>query len=318
MSDPWKADLPIREDNIINESERSVDPADDEYKLVKLESDGRISPEFTTDSIVFGTAGEDLSAKDSVCIPVDTSDPVTYNATTGTQVPNTLQTGDRVGSIYKVFVPKEISNVQTRFALVSGTSGSTDFTIEIYEVDGSNNPTGSAIATSSTTTAPTSGGNATFSFASPVQLDDKNYALIAHCVENLGTRRYRLEGGGTPQLFVKTVVNTGSGWSDTTVAMRLILGDVDIVENGKMYKTSAAYDFMTEKFIGFVGKSADKNEIVRVSSRTLRDDDIVLNQEYFLSNTFGEIATTAGSTSKEIGVGTAEDILTIYNDAKYF
>jgi hypothetical protein len=46
MSDPWKADLPIREDNIINESERSVDPADDEYKLVKLESGGRLSASF--------------------------------------------------------------------------------------------------------------------------------------------------------------------------------------------------------------------------------------------------------------------------------
>jgi hypothetical protein len=46
MSDPWKADLPVREDNIINESERSVNPADDEYKLVKLEADGRISKDF--------------------------------------------------------------------------------------------------------------------------------------------------------------------------------------------------------------------------------------------------------------------------------
>jgi len=52
MSDPWKADLPIREDNIINESERSVDPTDDEYKLVKLEGDGKISEYFTTTKVL--------------------------------------------------------------------------------------------------------------------------------------------------------------------------------------------------------------------------------------------------------------------------
>ena len=47
MSDPWKADEPIREENIINESERdSTTPANDEYKLVKLESDGKLSKQF--------------------------------------------------------------------------------------------------------------------------------------------------------------------------------------------------------------------------------------------------------------------------------
>ena len=49
MSDPWKADEPIKEENIINESERdSANPENDEYKLVKLESDGRLSPEFVS------------------------------------------------------------------------------------------------------------------------------------------------------------------------------------------------------------------------------------------------------------------------------
>lgn len=48
MSDPWKADGPIKEENIINESERdSANPANDEYKLVKLEDSGRLSPFFT-------------------------------------------------------------------------------------------------------------------------------------------------------------------------------------------------------------------------------------------------------------------------------
>ena len=47
MSDPWKADEPIKEENIINESERdSATPANDEYKLVKLEDDGRFHPDF--------------------------------------------------------------------------------------------------------------------------------------------------------------------------------------------------------------------------------------------------------------------------------
>ena len=48
MSDPWKADEPIREDNIINENERdSANPENDEYKLVKLESDGRLAVPFS-------------------------------------------------------------------------------------------------------------------------------------------------------------------------------------------------------------------------------------------------------------------------------
>ena len=47
MSDPWKADEPIKEENIINESERdSANPENDEYKLVKLEDNGRLSPNF--------------------------------------------------------------------------------------------------------------------------------------------------------------------------------------------------------------------------------------------------------------------------------
>ena len=48
MSDPWKADEPIKEENIINESERdSANPENDEYKLVKLESDGRLAVPFS-------------------------------------------------------------------------------------------------------------------------------------------------------------------------------------------------------------------------------------------------------------------------------
>ena len=52
MSDPWKANEPIKEENIINESERdSANPENDEYKLVKLEDDGRFSVEFLRNSI---------------------------------------------------------------------------------------------------------------------------------------------------------------------------------------------------------------------------------------------------------------------------
>lgn len=61
MSDPWKADEPIREENFINESERSVDPTDDEYKVVKLESNGRYDGKFLNSplaSLTFETSDD--------------------------------------------------------------------------------------------------------------------------------------------------------------------------------------------------------------------------------------------------------------------
>ena len=50
MSDPWKVDQPIKEENIINESERdSANPENDEYKVVKLEDNGKFSEAFIRD-----------------------------------------------------------------------------------------------------------------------------------------------------------------------------------------------------------------------------------------------------------------------------
>lgn len=46
MASPFTADQPFKENNVINESEQSVDPTDDAGKLVQLEADGKFSEAF--------------------------------------------------------------------------------------------------------------------------------------------------------------------------------------------------------------------------------------------------------------------------------
>lgn len=66
MAAPFTADQPFKENNVINESERSVDPADDAGKLVQLEADGKISKEFNSAPEVLGQIASSFNFSDVV------------------------------------------------------------------------------------------------------------------------------------------------------------------------------------------------------------------------------------------------------------
>lgn len=102
MTAPFTADQPFKENNVINESEQSVDPADDAGKLVQLEADGKFHPTFIKTLVDFGD-GSDGDV--TISTPTTLTRDMYYNNLT---VNDTLTTDG-----YRIFVKDTLDGTGT-------------------------------------------------------------------------------------------------------------------------------------------------------------------------------------------------------------
>ena len=127
MSDPWKADEPIKEENIINESERdSANPENDEYKLVKLEDDGKVSGQFLRPAniVVFETNGTYSCPANVSHIKVEAVGGGQAGERNGSAAATTAQSG-RGGNYGVKIIPRDDITSEVSVVIGSGGVGTT-------------------------------------------------------------------------------------------------------------------------------------------------------------------------------------------------
>lgn len=132
---------------------------------------------------------------------------------------------------------------------------------------------------------------------------------------------YTITRGG--QKVGATSANAGVSWSATTslYAETVDGNDLEIfelnTESGKLYKASAQYntEFVTN-FIGFADENITSGGTGLVNLGGVKNNltGLVVGTTYYLSDTPGEIATSAGTNSKKVGMGISTTELLIKNE----
>lgn len=87
-------------------------------------------------------------------------------------------------------------------------------------------------------------------------------------------------------------------------------------EEGKVYKTKADVSGRYEHFVGFVKETVAQgsNAIIVSSGQTPAIfSSLTIGDQYYLSDTEGAIATTAGTNTRKVGISTAADKLVVTN-----
>lgn len=272
--------------------------AGDSGKVPKLNSAGQLDNSFLDIGYVTLEAGEDIAAGDAVCIGDLTKGAIlAYDIST-----NNTETSDYRGTNYKaqtfVATGYGITSVRIRFQ-IDGTPANT--TVNLYATSGGY-PTGSPLGTSDVVAVST--GEHTFTFSTPAPTTPgQTYALrvsassgSADCHVSIATGDLYASG--------KAVSWNGSSWVDETSGWDwyMEINEAD-TETGKIYKTDASFaTARADGFIGFaVAAITDGNSGVVKVTGPVTLSGLTAGKTYYLSNTAGAIATSAGTVSRMIG-----------------
>lgn len=201
------------------------------------------------------------------------------------------------------------------------TASSTTTTFSV-RADSGGSPTGSDIGglTATTTdTIPASPGEtvvtATFSTAVTVS-PNTTYHLIVRISDNSGTHQFKIHRGGSSGVGTNKSANSGSTWSSSNGKLFYNAYEIDTVA-GQVCKTTAGNTSRArnQSFIGFATTSATANNSARIaiSGEATGLSGITTGAFYYLSNTLGAIASSAGTVSRKIGIGTSTTTVLITN-----
>lgn len=299
-------------EDFINASEKDAVPSNDEGRVPKLEDDGRISPAFLNGlNTIEIIAGEDLIKGNSIFIPEGETITREINNTTSTTLTTFGATTYYRSNAYttpNIGDTILFSNFKIYFETGSRSTTGTDFaqtTLYIYAVDGSNKPTGSPLFTSNVNTFDpyNAGGVHTLSFASPCELSSNTIYAFVLKYYSTDTDEVLLKGGGSPVDFVAGHTSSdGTTWTAGFGAFYL-KADLYVKDLNKAYKTNAKYTNSVSKFKGIVLKNALEGEKVIIQTGGAVDiyTGMTVGDVYYLSDTAGEISTTAGTITRVIG-----------------
>lgn len=267
------------------------------------------------------TAGQDITLGDSIMIADGTY------TTTGTMTGSGSLSGsflllnpttDWVGN--KFTTPSVSSSLNSVTVHVGSNNGSSmTFTASIRATSGGL-PTGSDLANSTTTWVTTTIATHTFTFSGPVLVTPNTlYALVIRSSSAQGG--YQNNNGGSPAGRF-TSSNSGSSWSTLTGYMDNG-GGIPPTYNysptiaGLIYKTSAALNNeFANNFVGFAMENITKDNSGKISVSGVVNNlsGLSIGKTYFLSDTIGLIATSAGSQSRKIGLSISATSLLIKYD----
>ena len=207
------------------------------------------------------------------------------------------------------------TKVSFYLATVGVPSG--DFIVEIFAVDGSDEPTGSALA--SLTVEASSLGNGWQDFTFGYDFDfDTTYAVVCNQPQGHSGQHYTFAYQDT-NVYADgeygTSTDSGSTWtmnSSYDFAFKLYY-NYKFGEAGKIYACDADNENRLA-YTGFAVTTADADEDVDVQFTGIVDDftGLTIGTTYYLQDTIGTIGTSAGSNSVKVGRAISATGLLIY------
>lgn len=276
------------------------------YGVPQADSDGKIDIDYLTNeakNIFTGTAGESLDLS-SGPLPVyinNVYDP-TIITTVDTDQTNDSGTTKLESTNIKLFQSFNSGsyNVITgvEFYLSRSTNTGTDnFLIDIFDVDGSGNPTGSSLGTITYAynSIPSSATFVEFTFDSPVKVTTSTqYALVLSRNDYTGTTPITINkqavGTYTNGTF-KSSSDSGDNWTDTGSDQDLLIYGYNLETNGKVYESTSPTTTTRVRFHGFVtapaSAGADEEVTVQNTGVVKGFSGLYEGYNYFLTETGG-------------------------------
>lgn len=260
--------------------------------------------------------GETLSVNDAVALR--TNDEKYLNIVNGGYTPNASY--DNCYGNYRscqTFLTSadcdKIRGVRMSFALDTNAQYDKTYYVELYAVDGSNNPTGSVLASINDHTEGMNGTRHEVYF--PLEYDcspNTTYALVLRSTGTLSTEGARWYQGSTyADGTAKKSTDGGSTWTAQAYDYGFDIIEEcieDDVTNGRVYKTDADYEGQRiENFVGFVVQSGTAGDTRQIQISGIVDglSGLTAGDKYFLSNTAGGITNSIASATYPFEIGIA-------------
>lgn len=158
----------------------------------------------------------------------------------------------------------------------------------------------------------------TFTFSSPVTVTPG--ATYAFCMRNVAGENwivYTITSSAYANGNSVTSTDSGSSWSADTRDFYFKINTVSSVA-GSVYKASASSEVSTifsSNFLGIAEEAISNGSTgpIIISGVDSTQSSLTVGVPYYLSNTAGAIATSAGDVSKKIGLSTSATSLLILN-----
>lgn len=196
-------------------------------------------------------------------------------------------------------------------------------TMDLYLSDANDKPTGSSLGSVSKDWGSILYDQAnTFTFSSPITLDKlTKYVLVFKASAGDGSNYAYLDGTTNNEYsggMLSTSADAGNSWSNQpTKDLYFTINLQSVSTAGNIYKADSSFsDEYATNFIGFASESVSSTESCLVNIGGIDDNQtgLTTGATYYLSDTSGAIATSAGSVSKKVGIAVSATEILIKHD----
>lgn len=182
-------------------------------------------------------------------------------------------------------------------------SGSGAVTFHLYNADSNGAPIGVSLANSGSQAIGTSGGT-NFTLAYSGLIPGNKYAIVADITVISGTMRfYNVTHDSNPNCA--SFDWNGTAWVSRAKNPVTFNYTATLTKNGYVdYSKATSNDTFANNFIGITLEAKNANENIKVQHTGIVGgfSGLTIGATYYLSNTSGEISTSAGSQSRKIGI----------------
>jgi len=193
----------------------------------------------------------------------------------------------------------------TLYLTDAGLGGKT-FTLDVYATS-AGKPTGASLGTA--TVASTGSLSSTardFTFSSPIAISGSTtYCFVVTSDSNSLTMDAQNSGNPYSGGTMITTTDSGANWTiETDKDVKFIIYTVDTV-SGRAYKASSLLNSeFANAFIGFLSEngSAGETKLFNIGGVDNNQSSLTVGNTYYLADTVGTIANSAGSQSRKIGL----------------
>lgn len=292
---------------------------------VKLKSGGGLTKDsggigLLSNNIAALIAGETITGA-TTPVPVFIGDGVVHN--TATLIEYTTSGFEQntygVNWTCQTFTLDSETNAITGISVYVLETGSPsgNATLSLHAVDGSNKPTGAALASKNLTAnlAGTYDGWVRFDFASTVDVSPSTkYAIVVSVPSGDASNKWQLLGstGGYSGGEAGTSSNSGSTWTMNTNDCRIRVYGGFKTTAGKIYKSDANVVDRSTVF-GFAISSGNLDESIDVisSGKISGFTGLTAGSTYYVSDTAGTISDTIGTAGIKVGMAVSTTELLI-------
>ena len=261
------------------------------------------------DLIISAVAGEDLAVRETVYLSTGGLTATKREENTTGAWASDIFGARWAAQTFQLNIHGTIPKVNLMLKKVLSPTGNVQ--VDLYAVDGNDEPTGASLGTvtKAASSLQTSFSLEEFVFSSPIAVNpDTTYIIVCKAVDADQTNKinWAAANSGNPYANGEWVYSqdSGSSWNhESTYDFKFNVYARET--SGYVYKTDASYnDERIFRYLGFTMEAKKAGEIVKIRTGGIQDNlsGLTILNDYYLSDTAGEISSSSGTYIKRVGI----------------